>query len=370
MTIPVLDLGTLHASIGDELQDAFDRVLAASAFIGGRELTSFEEEFAAAHGRAYGVGCASGTDALALALHAAGVGPGDEVVVPAMTFVATAEAVVHVGATPVVADVDGETLLLTPDTVAAAATGRTTAVIPVHLYGHPVPFDHLSAWRAAGWVVIEDAAQAHLAHWRREPVGAVGHAACFSFFPGKNLGALGDAGMVLTDDLALAERVRRRRDHGRSDKYRHEEIGVASRLDGLQAAFLRVKLRHLPAWTDSRRRIAERYREGLDGVMGIRLVPWEDGAVHHLLCVRTPSRRRDDVRASLGADGIATGVHYPIDLTSQPATAEYARSPCPAARRAASELISLPIDPLMSDEQVDVVCRRIAAHAGVPVVSD
>jgi dTDP-4-amino-4,6-dideoxygalactose transaminase len=193
-------------------------------------------------------------------------------------------------------------------------------------------------------------------------VGTVGHATCFSFFPGKNLGALGDAGMVVTDDDGLAERVRRRRDHGRSEKYRHDEIGVASRLDGLQAAFLRVKLRHLPTWTDARRRLADRYRSGLDGVDGVRLVPWEEGAVHHLLCVRTAPDRRDAIREALAADGIATGVHYPIDLASQPATAAYAPSPCPVAARASAELVSLPIDPLMSDEDVDVVCERVAVH--------
>lgn len=362
-TIPFLDLGALHASVGDELRDAFERVLATSAFIGGPELAALEEEFAAAHDRVHGVGCASGTDALGLALHAAGIGPGDEVVVPAMTFVATAEAVVHTGATPVVADVDEVTLLLTSESVARVVTERTAAVIPVHLYGHPVPFEHLTAWRDRGWTVIEDAAQAHLARWRDEIVGTVGRAACFSFFPGKNLGALGDAGMVLTDDAGLAERVRRRRDHGRSEKYRHDEIGLASRLDGLQAAFLRVKLRHLAAWTDARRRLADRYRSRLDGVDGVRLVPWEDGAVHHLVCVRTAPHRRDLLRASLAREGVATGIHYPIDLASQPATAAYAPAPCPVAERAASELVSLPIDPLMADEDVDLVCEAVAVHA-------
>lgn len=360
--IPFLDLGGLHASIAAELRDAFDRVLAASAFIGGVELSAFEGEFAAAHGLANGAGCASGTDAIALALHASGVGPGDEVVVPAMTFVATAEAVVHAGARPVVADVDPGTLLLTPETVGAVATGRTAAVVPVHLYGHPVPFPHIESWRAEGWVVVEDAAQAHLARWRGDPVGTAGHAACFSFFPGKNLGALGDAGMVVTGDPALAERVRRRRDHGRSEKYRHDEMGVSSRLDGLQAAFLRVKLRHLPAWTEARRRLAERYRRGLDGVDGARLVPWEEGASHHLVCIRTAPERRDALRAALSADGIGTGVHYPVDLASQPATAPFAPRPCPAAGRAAAELVSLPIDPLMADADVDAVCARVVEH--------
>lgn len=362
--IPFLDLGALHASIAGELREAFDRVVAESSFIGGGELSALEEEFAAAHGRAHGVGCASGTDAISLALHAAGIGPGHEVVVPAMTFVATAEAVVHAGATPVVADVDPETLLLSPEAVAAVAGERTAAVVPVHLYGHPVPFTHLERWRSEGLVVVEDAAQAHLARWRGRPVGTPGHAACFSFFPGKNLGALGDAGMVLTDDDALAATVRRRRNHGRSDKYRHDELGVASRLDGLQAAFLRVKLRHLAAWTDTRRRLAARYRAGIPAGGPARLVPWEEGAVHHLVCLRTAPADRDPLREWLAASGVATGVHYPIDLSAQPATARFAPAPCPEARRAASELVSLPVDPMMSDHDVDLVCERVRAYPG------
>ena len=353
-TIPFLDLGALHASIDDELRDAFERVLAASAFIGGPELAAFEEEFSSAHGRARGVGCASGTDALALALRAAGIGPGDEVVVPAMTFVATAEAVVHVGATPVVADVDDDTLLLAPESVAAVATERTAAVIPVHLYGHVVPFDHLSAWRDQGWVVVEDAAQAHLATWRDRPVGSVGDAACFSFYPGKNLGALGDGGAVIAREEQVVAAVRQLRDHGRASKYEHDVVGWCSRLDGLQAAFLSVKLRRLPAWTAARRAAAARYEERLGGLV----VPWEDGAVHHLLVVRVPSDCRDAVRSGLAAAGIETGIHYPIAVSNQPSMAPWSK-PCPRAEQAAGEVLSLPMDPLMSDEDVDEVCRAL-----------
>ncbi len=359
--IPFLDLAALHEPIAQELRAGFERILASSAFIGGEEVRAFEAELAAAHGRTHAVGCASGTDALALALHAAGIGPGDEVVVPAMTFVATAEAVVHVGATPVVADVDPETLLLSADALDAVRTERTRAVIPVHLYGHTVPFDRLERWRDEGLVVIEDAAQAHRATWHGTPVGTVGAAACFSFYPGKNLGALGDAGALVTDAATLADAARRRRDHGRSDKYRHDHIGVASRLDGLQAALLRIKLRHLEAWTTARRRLAERYRANLASVSSVRLVPWEDGAVHHLLCVRTSAERRSDLQSWLADAGIGTGVHYPIDLSNQPATRPFAPSPCPVAAQAAAELVSLPMGPHLSEDQVDQVCERVGS---------
>jgi dTDP-4-amino-4,6-dideoxygalactose transaminase len=209
--IPFLDLARLHGSIRDELDEAIDRVIGASAFIGGEEVRAFESAFAEAHDVGHAVGCASGTDAISLSLRALGVGDGDEVVVPSMTFFATAEAVTHVGAVPVVADVDGSTLLLTPETVDAVRTPLTRAVLPVHLYGHVVPFDHLAEWREAGLLVIEDAAQAHVASWKGESVGSVGRTTCFSFFPGKNLGAMGDAGAVVTDDPELAARVRKLR---------------------------------------------------------------------------------------------------------------------------------------------------------------
>jgi dTDP-4-amino-4,6-dideoxygalactose transaminase len=358
--IPFLSLGQLHAPIRAELRAAFDAVVDASAFIGGAAVSGFEAELASAHGRSHAVGCASGTDALALALHALGVGPGDEVILPAMTFIATAEAVVHVGATPVIADVDPSSLLLAPAAVDAVRTDRTRAVLPVHLYGHLVPFDHLRMWRESGLVVVEDAAQAHLGRWRGEGVGSVGQAACFSFYPGKNLGAMGDAGAVVTDDPHVAAAVRRRRDHGRTDKYLHEEIGVASRLDALQAALLRVKLAHLQAWTERRREVAERYRRHLTSGP-VRLVPWEDGAVHHLLCVRVDAERRDDLRGWLTEAGIGSGIHYPVDLSQQPATAPFAPAACPAASAAAAELVSLPMGPHLTDDQVDRVCARLLA---------
>ncbi|MBV8162026.1 MAG: DegT/DnrJ/EryC1/StrS family aminotransferase [Acidimicrobiia bacterium] len=353
--VPFLDLGRLHASVADELKASFDRVLADSAFVGAGVSLAFEDAFAAKQRISYAAGCGSGTDALTLALAACGIVAGDEVAVPAMTFVATAEAVVHAGGTPVLVDVDPSTLLITSESVAEVPGGRLRAVVPVHLYGHPAPLTAVDEWRQRGLVVVEDAAQAHLATWRGRPVGSAGQAAAFSFYPGKNLGAMGDGGAVVSDDAEIHARVLSLRDHGAVDKYRHEEIGWCSRLDGVQAAWLEVKLRHLPGWTAARRRIAERYRERLPGGL---LVPWEDGAVHHLVVVRIEGGRRDDVAKALGARGIGTGVHYPLALSQQPALASWAR-PCPNAEKAAAQVLSLPIDPLMTEADVDQVCEAL-----------
>jgi len=349
--VPFVDLGRLHRSIATELDAAYRSVVEASAFVGGPPTAAFEAAFAAASGRRGAVGCGSGTDALTLALVALGIGPGDEVVVPAMTFVATAEAVVHAGAVPVLADVDAASLLLTRGEVARVRTDRTRAVVPVHLYGHVVAFDVMDEWRKSGLVVVEDAAQAHLAAWRGRPVGSVGHATCFSFYPGKNLGALGDAGAVVADDQKLLARVARLRDHGSTERGRHDVVGWCTRLDGVQAAWLEVKLRHLPAWTARRRLLAERYRQLLPDRL---LVDWDDGAVHHLVVVRVPAARRDGVRAALAGIGVQTGVHYRLALSQQPALHRWAR-PCPQAEQAAAEVVSLPLDPLMDESEVDDV---------------
>ena len=351
MSVPFLDLGGLHQRIRPELDAAIDRVVRAGSFVGGPDLPAFEEELAGAHGVAAAAGCGSGTDALALALRALGVGVGDEVIVPSMTFVATAEAVVHAGATPVLADVDPVTLLLDPASVAERRTERTRAVVPVHLYGHMVDPAALQAWRDDGLVVLEDAAQAHLAERDGVGVGTVGHAACFSFYPGKNLGALGDGGAVISADVGLVEEVRRLRDHGRSSKYLHDEIGWCSRLDGLQAAVLRVKLAHLGEWTEGRRAAAERYREAIADL----LVPWEAGAVHHLLVTRVPER--DAVREALGEGDVASGVHYPVPLSLQPSLGT--PGGCPASEAAGDDVLSLPMDPFLAPEQIDEVVAAL-----------
>ncbi len=355
-SVPFQDLGRLHDSILGELRAAFENAVSDSSFVGAGTCRTFEENLAAAHGVEHAIGVGSGTDALTLALRALGVGPGDEVIVPSMTFVATAEAVVHVGADPVVVDVDPETLLIDPDAVAAARTPRTAAVIPVHLFGAVVPLELVDGWRASGLAVIEDAAQAHLATWRGRGVGTAGDLACFSFYPGKNLGALGDGGAVVTNDAHLADRVGKLRDHGRESKYLHDEIGWCSRLDGLQAALLDVKLRHLPDWTARRRLLADRYRERL----GRHLVPWEEGAVHHLMVMRCPAEQRDAWQAHLGERGVGVGVHYPVPLSCQPSLAPWAGPPCPVSEAAAAEVLSLPMDPLMKLTDVEWVCDEVA----------
>ena len=352
--VPFLDLQRLHRSIKSDLDNAIQSTIDRGAFVGGAAVHEFEEAFGFAHRTGRGAGCGSGTDALSLTLRALGVGPGDEVIVPAMTFVATAEAVVHVGATPVIADVDPISLLLTPETASAVTTERTRVVIPVHLYGHVVPTEHLQAWRDAGLLVIEDAAQAHLGSHDGNRVGTMGHAACFSFYPGKNLGAFGDGGMVLSHNDSLVDEVRRIRDHGRTTKYTHDIVGYCSRLDGLQAAILGVKLRHLVRWTAGRVAAAEAYRERI----GDSLVPWDDGAVHHLLVSRVQGR--EAMQAMLKEQHISTGVHYPVSLSKQPWLAPTSIA-CPHAERAADEVLSLPMDPLMPEQDVDYVATAFAA---------
>ncbi|MDW3218205.1 MAG: DegT/DnrJ/EryC1/StrS family aminotransferase [Acidimicrobiales bacterium] len=353
--VPFQDLTRLHRSIAAEIDAAIADVIARSAFVGAASSARFEQAFAAAHGVDHALGVGSGTDALALALRALGVGPGDEVIVPAMTFVATAEAVVHAGAVPVIADVDPTTLLLDEPSVAAVRTDRTAAVMPVDLFGHVVPFATIDSWQADGLAVVEDAAQAHLATWEGRSVGAVADAACFSFYPGKNLGGFGDGGAVITNRADVATGVAKLRDHGRESKYLHDEIGFCSRLDGLQAAVLEVKLRHLPTWTEQRRTLADRYQERL----GSRLVPWEAGAVHHLLVMRADPAGRDRLLDALRAEGLGVGVHYPVALTQQPSLAPYLTAPCPHAEAAAASVLSLPMDPLMTLTQVEYVCDLV-----------
>jgi dTDP-4-amino-4,6-dideoxygalactose transaminase len=357
--IRFLNLERLHDSIRPELDAAIAGVIDASRFVGAEACTEFENALAAAHGRVGAAACGSGTDAIALVLRSLGVGHGDEVIVPAMTFVATAEAVVHCGATPVIVDVDPDDLLLAESAVAERRTGRTKAVVPVHLYGNVVPFDRLIRWRQSGLIVVEDAAQAHLADWQGQAIGEESLAACLSFYPGKNLGAAGDGGAVLSDDVDLLARLVGLRDHGSDGKYVHTEVGYCSRLDGIQAAILLCKLRHLRRWTDRRRDIATRYQANLVPA-GVDVVPWARGAVHHLLVVRVAPDRRDSIRTSLLERGVETGIHYPLALSDQPALRQWQHS-CPVAEAAAASVLSLPVDPLMTDDNVDTVSDALIA---------
>jgi dTDP-4-amino-4,6-dideoxygalactose transaminase len=362
MTLPLLDLHAQHDAIREELEAAIARVLAHGRFVQGPEVAEFEDSFAAYCEVEHCIGVANGTAAIELVLRAAGVGPGDEVVTTPLTFIATVEPVLLVGARPVFADVDRETGLLAPEAVEAAITPRTAAIMPVHLYGQPVDLD---AFRALAdrheLFLLEDAAQAHGASWRGRRAGSVGDAATFSFFPGKNLGALGDAGAVTTGDGALAGRVRKLRDHGRIDKYRHDVAGTNARLDTLQAAVLHAKLAHLDAWNEARRRHAAAYDDAFADVAGVTPIRVAEGAnaVFHQYVVRLADR--DGARTALADRGIDSGVHYPVPLHRQPALAELATGDFPAADALAGEVLSLPVFPELTDEQRDSVVDALGA---------
>lgn len=359
--IPFTDVGPMTQEVRAAVDTAFAEVLDSNRFIGGEVVDRFEQQWADWCGTAHAVSVGNGTDALVLALRGLGVGPGDEVLVPANTFVATAEAVVLAGATPRFTDVSQETLLVTPSTVEAAITPRTRAVIVVHLYGQVADMDGLvRVARSHGLAVVEDAAQAHGATWRGRPAGSWGDAGCFSFYPAKNLGAFGDAGALVTDDTALARRVRCLRDHGRADgsHYEHQMIGTNSRMDALQAAVLSVKLTHLAEWTRARRALAALYRAHLEP-SGVRLVAEAPEAVgvHHLFVARVPSR--DRLRARLDERGIQTGVHYPTPCHLLEPYRRFATGPLPVVERSASEVVSLPMYPHLTQEQVALVCGEL-----------
>lgn len=359
--IPFVDLGGLHAEIASGLRDAIGAVVEGSAFVGGPHVEQFEELWAHRCGRDHAVGVGSGTDAIELALRALGIGRGDEVLVPTNTFVATAEAVRHAGAIPVFTDVHADTLLVDLDDAASMVTERTAAILPVHLYGQPVDMDAVTAFaRRHDLVVVEDAAQAHGARWRGRPVGSFGDVGCFSFYPGKNLGALGDAGAVVTDDPGVAERIRSLADHGRSraSKHVHEHLGMNSRLDGIQAAVLVEKLHHLDGWTDRRRVVAKRYDELLaETSLEPTVVDPRAQSVFHLYVVRTDER--DDLAAALHGRGVGTGVHYPVPCHLQPAMSRGARRRMPVAERAAERVLSLPMSPTMRPRDAEHVIDRV-----------
>jgi dTDP-4-amino-4,6-dideoxygalactose transaminase len=361
--IPFLDVAAMTREVQDAVDPAWRRVLASSRFIGGEIVEQFEAEWAAYCGVGHAVGVANGTDALQLTLTALGIGPGDEVIVPANTFVATAEAVVLAGAIPRFADVCPDTLLLTPGCLEAAITSRTRAVIVVHLYGQMPDMTALcQAADAAGIAVIEDAAQAHGAAWRGQRAGSIGVAGCFSFYPGKNLGAFGDAGAVVTADGGLASRIKVLRDHGRTagSHYQHEQVGTNSRLDALQAAVLSAKLTRLDAWNTARRSVAARYHAALASspARPVAEVPGMQG-VYHLAVVRVPDRAQ--VQKQLAAMGVETQIHYPIPCHLQVPYQRFAIRPLPAAERSAGEVLSLPMFPHMTDGQVAVVCDAVQA---------
>jgi dTDP-4-amino-4,6-dideoxygalactose transaminase len=366
--VPFVDFKAHVAAHRGEIDGALARVLGSGWFVLGPEGEAFERELAAALGARDAVAVANGTDAIALALRALGVGPGDEVVTTSLSAAFTALAVLQAGARPVFVDVDPRTLTLDPQRVADAITPRTRAILPVHLYGHPADMDPiLELARSRGIEVVEDACQAHGALYRGRPVGTLAGErgmGALSFYPTKNLGALGDGGAVLVNDPALAARLRRLRNGGQSDRYRHEEPGVNSRLDELQAALLRVGVRHLARWTARRREIAAGYERGLEGaaVTLLREQPWAS-AVRHLFVVRHP--RRDALAAALRERGVGTLVHYPIPLHVQPALAALGGGPgtLPVVEKAAAEILSLPLYPELTDEQAQRVVEAVVDTA-------
>ena len=369
MRVPLVDLVGQYGDLRGEIVPALERVMEAGDFILGGEVTRFEEEFAAYCGARHCVGVASGTDALLLALRALGVGPGDEVVVPANTFIATALAVTHAGATPVLADVRESDFCLDPEAFEAAITPRTRAVIPVHLYGQPAPMDEiLAVARRHGLKVVEDACQAHGARYRGRPAGSLGDAAAFSFYPGKNLGAYGDGGAVTTDDPAVAERLRLDRQYGQRVKYVHDTLGMNSRLDTLQAAVLRVKLPRLDGWNGRRRALSDLYTAALEGT-GVVLPAARPEVVHarHLYVVRHPER--DALLKEMGARGIGCGIHYPVPLHRQAPYLRLRTVPegAPVSTRLAGEILSLPLYPEMTDDTAlriaDVLAGLVARSA-------
>jgi dTDP-4-amino-4,6-dideoxygalactose transaminase len=367
MPVPFIDLKAQHDSLQAELQPAIAGVFERNEFVHGPTVRRFEEAFAAAHGCAWARACNSGTSALHLALWALGVGPGDEVITAANTFMATAGAIRLCGAHPVLADVREEDFNLDPERLEAAITPRTKAVVPVHLFGQPADMGPiLDITRRHRLALVEDAAQAHLARYGDRSVGGFGRAACFSFYPGKNLGACGEGGAVLGDDPELAERISSLRDHGMPRKYHHAVWGHNYRMDGLQGAILEVKLRHLEAWTEARRRAAEGYMAALDGLPGILLPQEMPGRRHvrHLFVIRvTPEAPidRDTLLERLQQAGIGCGLHYPVPIHLQPAARELGgrEGDHPVAERLAQEILSLPIFAEITAQQIEEVAAAI-----------
>lgn len=364
MRIPLVDLKAQYADIKDDVNAVIQRVLNHTGFILGEEVDLFEKSFSDFIGTAESVAVASGTAALQLALLAVGVGPGDEVITTAHTFVATAEAISHTGARVVFVDIDPLTYNLDPNLVEEAITPRTRAIVPVHLYGQPAEMASILdiAHRHNLWV-IEDAAQAHGGEYRGFRCGSMGHLGCFSFYPGKNLGAYGDAGAVTGNDKDLINKLRRLRDHGRTSKYEHNDLGYGERMDAIQAAILKAKLRYLEGWLEARRRIAYRYNELLKGLpVSIPLELPHVRHVYHLYVVRT--RKRDSLLDHLKEQGIGAGIHYPIPLHRQPAYLKlgYGEVQLPETERAASEVLSLPVYPEMTDDQVEYVVNAIKGY--------
>ena len=360
--VPLLDLVAQYQTIKPEIDAAIQRVLDSGHFILGEEAAALENEVADYLGVEHGVGVASGTDALILALRALEIGPGDEVIIPAYTFFATVGAVLHVGAKPALVDIESRTYCMNVEQIQVAITPATKAIIPVHLYGHPAEMDTINTVaQKYGLKIIEDNAQAFGAEYKGCKTGALGDIGCLSFFPSKNLGGYGDGGMLVTDDPDLAEKVRILRTHGWKKKYFPEILGYNSRLDALQAAILRVKLRYLDAWNDRRRELAVVYRDKLSSLAGVTTPSEAQEAryVYHLYVLRLALR--DQLQQALKTAGISTGVYYPqpLHLTQPCQELGYKEGDFPVTEEASLETLAIPIYPEMTPKQIDAVVRNI-----------
>lgn len=360
MNIPLVDLKTQYHNIKDEIDTAISGVLDSCAFIGG---SAFEKDFAAYCGVRHCIGVGNGTDALFTALKTCGVGEGNEVIAPANTFIATSEAITMTGARVVFADINPRTYNIDVDRLEEKITDKTRAILPVHLFGQPADMEPILAIaRKHDLLVIGDAAQAHGAAYRDKPIAALSAMTCFSFYPGKNLGAYGDAGAIVTDDDDLAVRARMLANHGRMDKYNHLEEGYNSRMDGIQAAVLKVKLKHLEVWTENRRRNACRYNELLQDLDVVIPEEIDDvRAVYHLYVVRVDPDRRAQLQEFLKSSGIATGIHYPIALPFLKAYEylNHGENDFPEALKASREILSLPMCPELEERQITYIAEKI-----------
>lgn len=367
--IPLVDLVAQYKSIKNEIDKAIRNVISKGKFIGGEEVKKFEIEFANIANTPYCIPCANGTDALEIALAALGIGKKDEVIIPAFSFVATLEAVCNTGATPVLCDVDPERLTMDAKKVKALITDRTKAIIPVHLYGQMADMDPLvRLCKKFGLHLIEDAAQAHKAEYKGLMAGSIGIFGTFSFFPGKNLGAYGDAGAITTNSEELYNKAFKMANHGRTSKYDHEILGRNSRLDTLQAAILSVKAKHLEEWIKAKRKIAKRYDDAFlkkgnasFGQIKIPVTFNESESVYHLYVIRVDAKIRDKLRDFLSSAGIETGIHYPIALSKLKVTTGQLKiiTDCPVAENASKEVLSLPIYPELTTKQQDYICDQI-----------
>lgn len=360
MKIPFVDLKSQYISIKDELDQVINNVITESAFIGGKYLKAFEHNFANYIGVKHCIGVGNGTDALYIAMKSLGIGSGDEVITVANSFIATSEAITLTGAKVVFVDCDKQSYNIDIEKIERALTGKTKAIVPVHLYGQPAAMDSIKTIaKKHNLYIIEDAAQAHGASFKEKNVGTFGNLACFSFFPGKNLGAYGDAGAIVTDDDGLATKARMYANHGRVEKYNHELEGTNSRMDGLQAAILDVKLKYLEQWTERRRAIAKKYDEGLKDVCITPATFPNSRHVYHLYVIRVKNRER--IMQALNKDGISTGIHYPIPLPFLKAYSYLGHKPddFPVAYSLKDEILSLPIHGSMPDEQVEYVIDHV-----------